>query len=171
MSRRRRIALIVVVCAQLAVPLGMAGLAEADLAFGDEIRLRAQPVDPLDIFRGNYVVLRYDISRLQVIYEVERGQRLCADLFHTAPDVYGARYAYDAPPRNEKEICGRARTDARGGESVEIEYGIETYYASAEKAREIEDSIGRGELLVVVDVDDDGSARIERLEFDDGGGG
>ena len=168
MTRRRKLALLAVVCAQLAVPLGMAGLAEADLAFGNEIKLKAQPVDPLDIFRGNYVVLRYDISRLQIIYEVRRGDRLCADLFQSAPGVYGARYAYDYPPRNDKEICGRARHDARPGDAVEIEYGIETYFASAERAREIEESIARGQLYVVVDLDDDGSARIERLET--GGG-
>ena len=164
MSKRRKIALLVIVCVQLAVPLGMAGLAEADLAFGSEIKLKAQPVDPLDIFRGNYVVLRYEISRLQVIYEVQRGQRLCADLFQSAPGVYGARYAYHYPPRNDKEICGRARHNARPGDGVEIEYGIETYFASAERAREIEDSIARGQLYVVVDIDEDGSARIERLE-------
>ena len=168
MSRRRKLALLAVVCVQLAVPLGMAGLAEADLAFGDEIKLKAQPVDPLDVFRGNYVVLSYDISRLQVIYEVQRGQRLCADLFQSAPGVYGARYAYDQPPAEGKSICGRARHDARGGQSVGIEYGIETYYASAERASEIESSIARGQLYVVVDLDDDGSARIERLEV--GGG-
>ena len=164
MSRRRRIALAVVVCVQLAVPLAMAGLVEADLAFGDEIRLRAQPVDPLDVFRGNYVVLRYDISQLQVVYPVRQGQRVCADLFETAEGVYSARYAYDSPPRSGKEICGRARNDARGGESVGIEYGIETYYANAERAREIEASIAAGDLYVVVDLDDDGSARIEKLE-------
>ena len=54
----------------------------------------------------------------------------------------------------------------RRGESVGIEYGIETYYASAERAEEIESSIARGQLYVVVDLDDDGSARIERLETD-----
>ncbi len=64
-----------------------------------------------------------------------------------------------------REICGRARNDARGGQSVGIEYGIETYYASAERAREIEGAIARGQLYVVVDLDDDGSARIKRLEF------
>jgi uncharacterized membrane-anchored protein len=165
-SRRRKLALLAVVCVQLAVPLGMAGLAEADLAFGDEIKLKAQPVDPLDVFRGNYVVLTYEISRLQVTFEVRRGQRLCADLFQSAPGVYGARYAYDLPPTEGKSICGRAREDARGGESVGIEYGIETYFASAERAREIENAIARGQLYVVVDVDDDGSARIERLEVD-----
>ena len=168
MSRRRKLALLAVVCVQLAVPLGMAGLAEADLVFGDEIKLKAQPVDPLDVFRGNYVVLRYEISRLQVTFEVQRGQRLCADLFQSEPGVYGARYAYDLPPTEGKSICGRARHDARGGESVGIEYGIETYYASAERAEEIESSIARGQLYVVVDLDDDGSARIERLETDGG---
>ena len=168
MSRRRQLALLAVVCVQLAVPLGMAGLAEADLAFRDEIKLKAQPVDPLDVFRGNYVVLRYEISRLQVTFEVQRGQRLCADLFQSEPGVYGARYAYDLPPTEGKSICGRARHDARGGESVGIEYGIETYYASAERAEEIESSIARGQLYVVVDLDDDGSARIERLETDGG---
>ena len=164
MSRRRRIALLVIVCAQLAVPLAMAGLAAADLAFGDEIKLRAQPVDPTDLFRGNYVVLTYEISRLQVVYPVSKGQQLCADLFQSAPGVYGARYAYDYPPRGGKEICGRALNDARGGESVGIEYGIETYYASEEGAKEIEDSIARGQLFVVVDLDEDGSARIKSLE-------
>lgn len=170
MSRRRRIGLLVVVCLQLAVPLGMAALVEADLAFGDEVKLRARPVDPLDVFRGNYVVLTYDISNLQTLYGARQGQRLCADLFQTGDGVYSARYAYDAPPRNGKEICGSARSDARGGESVAIEYGIETYYANAERAQEIERSIARGQLYVVVDLDDDGSARIEKLEVDDGGG-
>jgi uncharacterized membrane-anchored protein len=163
-SPRRRIALLVVVCLQLAVPLGMAGLVEADLAFGDEIKLRARPVDPLDVFRGNYVVLTYDISSLQTLSGARQGQRLCADLFQTGDGVSSARYAHDAPPRNGKEICGNARSGARGGESVAIEYGIETYYANAERAQEIASEIATGQLYVVVDLDDDGSARIERLE-------
>jgi uncharacterized membrane-anchored protein len=167
MSRRRRIALVAVVCAQLAVPLGLAGLVEADLAFGEEVRLRARPVDPLDVFRGNYVVLTYDISTLQLVRGVSRGERVCADLFPVAGDAYGAQFAYPGPPAEGKTICGRARNDAADGTSVGIEYGIETYFASAERAQEIEASIARGELYVVVDLDDDGSARIERLEVDE----
>ena len=162
MSRRRRLALIAVVGVQLALPLALAGLAEADLAFGEEIRLKAQPVDPLDIFRGNYVVLRYEISQLQVYERVRRGDRLCADLFEKGGTSTASNAYRDAS--GNRSICGRARGDAAPGERVEIEYGIETYYASAERARELETSIGRGDLYVVVDLDDDGSARIERLE-------
>jgi uncharacterized membrane-anchored protein len=161
-SRRRRIALLAVVCAQLAVPLALAGLAAADLAFGEEIRLQAQPVDPIDVFRGNYVVLRYEISSLQTVSEVRRGETLCADLVESS-EAWSARYALPEPASG-KTICGRARSDAQAGETVGIEYGIETYYASAERAQEIESSIAGGRLYVVVDLDDDGSARIERLE-------
>ena len=166
MSRNRRIALLAVVCVQLALPLGLAGLAAADLAFGEQIRLKAQPVDPLDIFRGNYVVLVYEISTLPVQHDVRRGETLCAPLFQDS-GVWRASYALPERPASGTSICGRARTDARGGEQVGVEYGIETYYASADRAREIEASIGRGRLYVVVDLDDDGSARIERLEIDE----
>jgi uncharacterized membrane-anchored protein len=161
-SRSRRIALAMVVCVQLAVPLMLAGLAAADLAFGREIRLRAQPVDPLDVFRGNYVVLRYEISSLPVLDEVRRGERVCARLQQSG-DEWRASYAYTGRPSGTV-ICGRARGDAHPGEQVGIEYGIETYYANAERARKIESSIASGQLYVVVDLDDDGSARIEKLE-------
>lgn len=163
MSSRRRLALLAVVGVQLAVPLALAGLAAADLAFGAEIRLKAEPVDPLDVFRGNYVVLRYEISSLQAVSGVRRGDRLCADLFQ-ADGEWTARYALPEPPSEGKTICGRARGNVEPGLPVGIEYGIETYYASAERAQELERSIREGDLYVVVDLDDDGSARIERLE-------
>jgi uncharacterized membrane-anchored protein len=165
MSRRRRIALLAVVLAQLAVPLALAAVAAADLAFGQEVRLRAQPVDPLDIFRGNYVVLRYDISQVAAAGQVRRGETLCVRLTEQN-DVWSGDFAVPERDRDGTIICGRARRDAEAGEQVSIEYGIETYFANAERAREIEQSIGRGQLYVVVDLDDDGSARIERLEGD-----
>lgn len=168
MSPRRRLVLLVVVLAQLAVPLGLAGFAAADLAFGREVRLLAQPVDPLDAFRGNYVVLRYELSRLRTGFEVRRGDRVCTPL-HEENGVWNASFAVPERPADETAICGRARRDASAGESVEVEYGIETYYASAERALEIERAISSGPVFVVVDLDGDGSARIKRLEFDTSG--
>jgi uncharacterized membrane-anchored protein len=165
MSRGRRIAFLVAVLAQLAVPLAMAGLAAADLAFGRELRLRAQPVDPLDVFRGNYVVLRYEISSVAAGFTVRRGERVCVSLDERDGAWSGSFGVPDR--RGETAICGRARGDAEPGERVEVEYGIETYFASAERAREIEDAIAGGDVYAVVDLDDDGGARIERLEVED----
>ena len=164
MSSRRRLALLAVVVVQLALPLALAGLAAADLAFGEEIRLKAEPVDPVDIFRGNYVVLRYQISSLPVLGEVRRGDTLCARL-EESDGEWRASYADPGHPTGTV-ICGHARDDASPGESVGIEYGIETYYASAERAREIEESIAQGDLYAVIDLDADGSARIEKLDVE-----
>jgi uncharacterized membrane-anchored protein len=162
-SGRRRVALLALVCAQVALPLALAGVTAADLAFGEEIRLRAQPVDPLDIFRGNYVVLRYDISSPSVVTPVSRGERVCVRLSRVG-EAWTGNHAEPGPTPDGTAICGRARDDAEPGARVRVEYGVETYFANAERAREIEESIGRGQLYVVVDLDEDGSARIERIE-------
>ncbi len=164
MSRGRRIALLAAVLAQLAVPLALAGLASADLAFGREVRVRAQPVDPVDIFRGNFVVLRYEFSTVAVGFEVARGDRVCVRLEERG-DAWTGSFGLPEP-MGDTAICGRARDDAGPGERVEVEYGIETYFASAERAQELERSIARGELYAVLDLDDDGSARVERLEVE-----
>jgi len=164
MSRGRRIALLAAVLAQLAAPLALAGYAQLDLASGAEIRLVAQPVDPLDVFRGNYVVLRYELSTLSVAFQAERGDRVCAPL-REENGVWNAGIGVPERPADGLVICGRARRDAVDGQ-VEVEYGLETYYASAEKARELERALATGPVIVVVDLDEDGSARIERLEVD-----
>lgn len=163
MSSRRRAALLAAVAVQLAVPLGLAGLAAADLAFGRELRLVAQPVDPVDIFRGNYVVLRYEISTVTAVFSVRSGERVCVRL-HERDGAWTGDVGIPGTGDADDVICGRARSDAEAGSPVGVEYGIETYYASAERARELERSISRGELYTVIDLDDDGSARIERLE-------
>ena len=168
MSRRRALVLVAVVLAQIAVPLGLAGLAAADLAFGREIRVKAQPVDPLDIFRGNYVVLRYEFSSLPVGFDVDRGERICVSLYKAGESEWrSGGSAIPERPSGGDAICGQARRDAVADSEVAVEYGIETYYASESRAREIERSISRGQVYAVLDLDDDGSARIERLEVDE----
>ena len=48
----------------VAVTVGLWGFFEYQLEHGTEIRLRAVPVDPRDVLRGDFVVLRYPISVL-----------------------------------------------------------------------------------------------------------
>lgn len=163
MSRRRRLALLAVVAAQVVVPVGMAGLAAADLAFGREIRLRVQPVDPLDLFRGSYVALRYEISSLQTVVPIARGQTVCTALRERDGEWVGS-FATTGRRDGDTVICGRARSDAEPGGTVAVEYGIETYYASADRARELERELAGGRVFAIVDLDDDGRPRLERLE-------
>lgn len=43
---------------------GFIGFKEFTLRTGQEILLKTVPVDPRDLFRGDYVILRYDISTI-----------------------------------------------------------------------------------------------------------
>jgi len=57
---------ILLVLLQVALLVGMIAYRQYWVATGERILLRTAPVDPRDIFRGDYVSLRYDISALDL---------------------------------------------------------------------------------------------------------
>ena len=55
---------IAVIAVQIVFLLGLVGYRESILSLGRTAVLETVPVDPRDLFRGEYVVLRYEISTL-----------------------------------------------------------------------------------------------------------
>lgn len=55
---------IVIIILQLIVLFGMVGYHMLILKTGTLVTLKVQPVDPTDLFRGDYLIMRYDISQL-----------------------------------------------------------------------------------------------------------
>ena len=53
---------------------------------GTEIRLRTVPVDPRDLFRGDYVILAYPISTVEAAGQpgFQRGERVYVCLLYTS---------------------------------------------------------------------------------------
>ncbi|MCZ8519004.1 MULTISPECIES: GDYXXLXY domain-containing protein [Paenibacillus] len=64
-GRARRLWIIAFTAAQALVLAGIALSYYAVGWYGQELRLRTVPVDPRDIFYGDYVTLSYEISRLE----------------------------------------------------------------------------------------------------------
>ncbi len=162
MTARRRLAFWALVAAQALVPLVLVGWNEVALATGERVRLATVPVDPLDLFRGRYVTLRYGISSLRVNGDVERGATVYVPLTKGGGGVWSGSYA--TPIRPEGGTFIRGRVTSRPAGAVTIEYGIETYYADEDEAPELEQSAGRGRLYVDVVLDDDGGAKIDGIE-------
>ena len=156
MSTRARIALVALAGAQLLFPLGMIGWNELQLALGTEVRLKTAPVDPVDLFRGRYVALRYEISSLPVDGDVRRGDTVYVVLERSA-EIWTGGSASTSRPEDGTFIRGRVTSGDRSRAS--IEYGIETYFVDEDEAPELERSSGR--LVVDVVLDDDGRARID----------
>jgi uncharacterized membrane-anchored protein len=152
---RRRIVFWALVVVQALVPLGLIGWNELALATGTEVTLRTVPVDPVDLFRGRYVTLRYEISGLPV----EPGTR-AGDTVYVALREDGGRWTGDRATRERPDDDTVIRGRFTGSTIV---YGIETYYADEDEAPRLEAEGGDG-LDVHVVLDGDGRARISGVE-------
>lgn len=73
---------IVLVVLQALLLVGMIGMKQLWIARGERIKLKTVPVDPRDIFRGDYARLRYDISSLDL------DSLNCKDTFKNNDKVY-----------------------------------------------------------------------------------
>lgn len=155
MTGRRRILFWALVAVQALVPLGLIGWNELALASGTEVTLRTVPVDPIDLFRGRYVTLRYEISEAAV----EPGTR-AGDTVYVALREDGERWVGDRASRERPDGDTVIRGRYTGSTIV---YGIETYYADEDEAPRLEAEAGAG-LDVHVVLDDDGRARISGVE-------
>jgi uncharacterized membrane-anchored protein len=157
MSRRRRSLFVALVAVQALVPLGFVAHSEIKLSSGHEVRFRTIPVDPLDIFRGNYVQLRYPFSEHRVPAGASVGDTVYVSL-HRDGKLWSAGAATLQRPEHGTFIRGHI-TSTYGGNEAEIEYGIETHYADEKEALRLSTE----RLLVDVVLDDDGGARIARV--------
>jgi uncharacterized membrane-anchored protein len=158
MTGTRRIAFWVVVGVQALVLVALIGFNDRAIAGGDEITLRTVPGDPVDLFRGRYVTLRYEISSIEPADGMRPGDAVYVPLSESQ-GVWSGALGFSYPPRDGTFIRGTVRHI--DGRTAEVEYGIETYYTDEEDARRLERA---GTLLVTVAVDDSGQARISRVE-------
>lgn len=165
MPHKRRVALAVAL--QILILAVIAALPQWTLARGTVVRLETAPLDPRDLFRGDYVTLTYKISTL---HPKELG---ATEAFRQGQIVY-----VGLEPRGrywEPVSLGSRRPDGvslRGRigysfekDSVTVLYGIETYFVPEGRGRTIEGT--RQPLTVEVAVGRNGMGVIRRLYVGD----
>ncbi len=135
----------------------------AILRSGTEITLTPEPVDPRDLFRGDYVILNYPFSRTELERaDVSDPTPLWARLKRTADGSWAlAGLSQDKPTTGPDEAALKAI--ARSGA---LSFGIERYYVPEGEGEALEALIGRKAIQVVVAVAEDGRAAIKGLKVD-----
>jgi uncharacterized membrane-anchored protein len=148
------------------------------LRTGREVTLQTIPVDPRDFLRGDYVVLRYDVSALPdgTLDRATRGMpvfvKLVADNdgVHKLSSVHKQRV-----PVGDNEILLRGRvrdgiscldTDSAFCRAMTVNYGIEQYFVPQGEGRAIEQARNQGKVSIVAAVTPDGRAAVKRLLLD-----
>lgn len=160
---------------------------EYTLRTGTEVIFKTAPIDPRDLFRGDYVVLNYEISTLNLEeIQAEDSYFDYNDKIYLAlelKDGYGVpKKIYRTPPEDGLYIKGTVKdviydwgedeasiiTEESHIKELRVEYGIESYFVPEGRGIEVEREQGVGSkgLDVKVIVDKYGNAVIKSLLID-----
>ena len=167
MSRQRLVALVAAVVLQLAVLGGLFVYSQYPLWVGTEVRLATVPVDPRDLFRGQYVRLNYALSR-QPLPEMElprAGDPVFILLRRDGP-LWRADGVRLREPDGERLYLRGTIERVSGGE-LHIRYDIEAWFAAPEVALRLERELAEGGVARVR-IAPDGRAALVAVEA--GGG-
>lgn len=158
----------------------------AILRDGREVRLQVVPVDPRDLFRGDYVVLDYKISAVRrgtiAAGELKREQAVFVTL---RPDQNGLAQAIaisttmPAVSGPDIVIAGKIRSTStcplsddgsrdckgEGLQAVGVNYGLESYFVPQGEGKVIE-TTEKSRIEVIAAVSTSGQAAIKRLLID-----
>jgi uncharacterized membrane-anchored protein len=140
---------------------------------GREIVLPIRPVDPRDLFRGDFARLAYDISRLDAGASGLGGgdwrdQTVYVTLERDAGEVEAWKpvaVARTLPTGlSPNQIAIRGRTNRYAWNL--INYGLESYYLPEGTGRRIEEMARKSQLSAIVAIDGGGRAAIKGLVID-----
>ncbi|MGB3810109.1 MAG: GDYXXLXY domain-containing protein [Parvibaculum sp.] len=185
-------AVLALIIVQTLILVWMVGDRVSILRSSDVVTLKSEPVDPRDLFRGDYVTLAYGVSRLSLDgmpgdTDFDMGDTIYVELV-PARDTWRAGAVYRTYPKageGHKVIRGRIVELTRGTPrvrplrnnqmeeipcadciSIRVAYGIESYFVPEGEGRTLEEERNASALSVDVALASDGEAAIKGLRID-----
>lgn len=152
------------------------------LRSGAEIRLRTVPIDPRDLFRGDYVVLAYPISTVEADTggeRLQRGEKVYVALSRDAEGFAQAASVSREWPKasgGAVVIAGQVATTGAcalnqdgttdcNRRRLRVTYGLESFFVPQGEGKAIE-TTDKARIEVVAAVSSSGAAAIKRLLID-----
>lgn len=148
---------------------------------GREITMPVKPIDPRDVFRGDYVILGYDISTVntsEVPTETADKFSIGSTAYVTVSPVPAGGWTVTAispeVPKTASSadviLKGRVervwRDQSASGRVINLRYGIETYFVPEGTGRALESKVREHKIDAIVAVGSDGSAVLKGLVVD-----
>ena len=152
------------------------------LKTGREIVMAVQPVDPRDLFRGDYVILGYGLSPVTMSEQsngaplsgIDRGKPVYATV-HPGPDnTWTVSSLSSKHPQTVastdvviKGIVQHRWDGAKTGDvQFTVKYGIESYFVPEGTGKAIEENVREHKTQAVIAIAADGTAAIKGLIID-----
>ena len=141
------------------VILGFVAYIGLTVTTGDDILLEVpRPIDPKDLFRGNYVALDYSIGRIdmdQIPSDAPFDSRQTIYASLSKKDEYWTidSVSHKKPALSENQVCLRGEVERVYRDTVSIEWGIESFFAPEDMALHIEEQRSEVAVSAVVRID------------------
>lgn len=145
---------------------------------GREIVVDVVPVDPRDLFRGDYVILGYDFTtsgNITLPPGARKGDRAYASIAKNADRKWTVRAISSSYPTGSApdEVVLKGIVDyvtpidAEGRQTVgNLRYGIESYFVPEGTGKPLEDQVRERRIEAVLAVGRGGEVAIKALKID-----
>lgn len=166
---------IIIVCFWLILAVFLIIVNEKIFLFGKTINLNVRPIDPNDPLRGQYVLLKYDISEINTKNPIifKRDDLVFVTLYKKPGEgnIYDAKeVSLQKPENNEPYIKGRihriyTKYDKHKPETkLYIKYGIENFFTNQNEAKRLERELLKNGGIAEVTIDSRGNARVRDVK-------
>ena len=158
----------------IAIAAGMILSKQQTLRTGRMVVLETVPVDPRDFLRGDYVVLRYKLSSLD-LNQIESkksyyrpGESIYVKL-EPKGKFWEAVAIYEKKDGAINGLFIKGKVKYYYDKKLEANYGIESYFVPEGEGRDIEKKMrgNKSSVSVEVVVDSSGNALIKRVYIDE----
>lgn len=162
--RRYLVVALLPLCVLLAAPVRPTLI----LMFGEEVRLATVPLDPRDLFRGDYVALRFAVEEIPLASfdvvsggetggpepaEIKLAKDWYVSLKRDASGIFSPEGVGTSPPVGRPYLRGTFRV-ASGGSVARLDFGpgLERFYLRENTGRALEDAARKGRIEAIVKV-------------------
>ncbi|MYL32295.1 hypothetical protein GLW08_05930 [Pontibacillus yanchengensis] len=154
---------IVVVAAQAFYLVAMAVSYYVMEDFGETVTLQTAPVDPSDVFYGDYVILNYEVNTIPKGQlsegELERGDKVYVYLVPNDNGIFEVqRASLQKQNAKENEVIMTGRYEFEANDGFQIDYGIGRYYVEDNSGETYENH--QGDMMVEIAIAPWGQKRI-----------
>ncbi|MBN4064519.1 GDYXXLXY domain-containing protein [Dehalococcoides mccartyi] len=178
MTRKFKRLFIAVIIIQIVFLLGLVGYRETILTLGRTAVLQTVPIDPRDLFKGEYVTLRYEISTLGensntpgptyfLLGEINEGDTVYVGLEEESKEDGRSRFSVlhvqADEPSDDTDLFIKGRVVSSKGGIITVEYGIGQYFVPEGRGLEIEQA---DDVQVRIKINRSGTAAIKELIVD-----
>lgn len=167
---RRKQWFAVAVGVQIAVLVIMIAMKWSTLAYGTKILLKTAPVDPWDVFRGDYVVLNYEISELDLnkVPSDNKEYKINDTVYISLVKGQGkywvpSRVSQNRPKDGGLFIKGMVNYFLEYEKKLFVNYGLDSYYVPQHQGKTIENSARSALVDVEVSISSSGDSALSRL--------